>query len=63
MLRAPRFREKRGGAAGPGLIQGRDGIMRRAWYQALMGLERYRAETDRRSNLPLDVQDFAAETV
>ena len=42
-------------------IEARNYIMRRAWYQGLMGLERYRAETDRRSNLPLDVQDFAAK--
>ena len=33
--------------------------MRRAWYEGLLGLERYRAEIDKRSGLPVNVLDVA----
>ncbi len=39
-------------------LEARNHIMRRAWYKGLLGLERFRAETDRRSNLPFDIRDF-----
>lgn len=42
-------------------LEARNHIMRRAWYKAVVGLERYLSQVDRRTNLPRDVAKFGEE--
>lgn len=42
-------------------LEARNHALRRAWYRGLLGLDRYRTEIDKRSDLPSGVLDIASQ--
>lgn len=42
-------------------LEVRNHILRKHWYQQLMGFDRYLKEVDRRSKLPRDIEEFGIE--